>query len=188
MSAFMHDFSVNVYTQELHLTFIFSTIKKKMILTVLNIWQAQPCQDANILRRQVKALEQNINLSLKQQITNDLRKKIVTLQKPNSDASSTTVVPLKNTAFRKLRESLIVDWQKPNAEIRGKSQPKHVGPPFYGNQTRKVRFCFAFNKGGKCKYFPCRYSHFYQLCNGTHPELKCPSSTLPTRIIHDISY
>lgn len=28
MSAFMHDFSVNVYTQELHLTFIFSTIKK----------------------------------------------------------------------------------------------------------------------------------------------------------------
>lgn len=65
------------------------------------------------------------------------------------------MVPLKNTAFRKLRESLIVDWQKPNEEIRGKSQPKHVGPPFYGNQTGKVCFCFAFNKEGKCKYFPC---------------------------------
>uniref|UniRef100_A0A8W8NJ74 C3H1-type domain-containing protein n=1 Tax=Magallana gigas TaxID=29159 RepID=A0A8W8NJ74_MAGGI len=88
-------------------------------------------------------------------------------------------------SFRKLRESLAVDWQKPIEELRGKciamSNKQNFGQPFRGKQPGKVRFCFAYNQGGKCKLFPCPYSHSCQLCNGNHPKHKCSSSTQRTR-------
>lgn len=88
-------------------------------------------------------------------------------------------------SFRKLRESLAVDWQKPIEESRGKciimSNKQSFGQPFRGKQPGKIRFCFAYNQGGKCKHFPCPYSHSCQLCNGNHPKHKCSSSTQRTR-------
>lgn len=84
-------------------------------------------------------------------------------------------------SFRKLRESLELAWQKPVEELRGKcismSQKQNYGQPFRGKTAAKVRFCFAFNQGGKCKNTPCPYSHSCQICSGQHSKLKCSSQT-----------
>ncbi|XP_062592630.1 uncharacterized protein LOC134254963 isoform X2 [Saccostrea cucullata] len=83
-------------------------------------------------------------------------------------------------SFRKLRESVDLAWQKPVEELRGKCiaqaiKPNYNALPFRGKQAGRVRFCFAFNRGEKCKNTPCQFSHTCQSCRGQHPQYKCTS-------------
>lgn len=88
-------------------------------------------------------------------------------------------------SFRKLGVSLAVDWQKPIEELGGKcialSNKQNCGQLFRGKQSGKVRFCFAYSQGGKCKHFPCPYPHSCQLCKGNHTKHKCSFFTQRTR-------
>ena len=83
-------------------------------------------------------------------------------------------------SFRKLRESVEHPWQKPIEELRSKCfalafRSPQASQPFRAKQAGRVRFCFAFNQGEKCKNTPCKFSHTCQTCRGQHPKYKCTS-------------
>lgn len=84
-------------------------------------------------------------------------------------------------SFRRIRESSVIPWERPIAELRLKAASMGVRqankPQTYkankGQSFRSTKVCFAYNKGQRCNTSPCKYAHLCQECNGQHPKFKC---------------
>ena len=78
-------------------------------------------------------------------------------------------------SFRRLKESVNLPWQKTVDEFRIKaatlSSKVHRPQSFPSKNSSKT--CFVYNKGEKCKFYPCNYSHSCSNCKGNHPKAKC---------------
>ena len=87
--------------------------------------------------------------------------------------------------FRRLRQSSNLPWQNPVEELRIKAMSKSKGHNTNDSFRKSKQFnkggkvCFAYNRGDKCRSFPCQYPHICQQCKGPHPKFNCtePSYT-----------